>query len=105
MAALPITHVRQGGDPQFTAPDWLIYRETATGPLLAQHLDLKTLRLGGQPRVVLDRVMGIRTLPSYAVSPNALVALQMNSGDRSLVWVNRQAAVVDSEAADVSARR
>src|SRR6202022_4858777 len=59
-------------------------------------LDLKTLRAIGEPRVLLEHVAGVRTLPSYAVSANALVALRMTSGGQSLVWVNRQSAVVDS---------
>ncbi len=77
----------------------MLFREgmtAATGPLMAQRVDLKTLHPIGQPRLLLEHVVGVRTLPSYAVSPNALVALQMNSGEQSLVWVNRQSAVVDS---------
>jgi dipeptidyl aminopeptidase/acylaminoacyl peptidase len=52
--------------------------------------------LRGEPRVVLDRVVGVRTLPSYAASPNALVALQMSPEEQSLVWVNRRGVMVDS---------
>lgn len=95
-----ITDVRRsGGDPQFAAPDWVLFREGATGPtgpLLAQRLELGALRPIGESRVLLEHVVGVRTLPSYAASANALVALQMNSGEQSLVWVNRQSAVVDS---------
>jgi eukaryotic-like serine/threonine-protein kinase len=100
LATGAVTDVRRsGGDPLFAGPDWMLFREGATGPtgpLLAQRLDLKALRPIGEPRVLLERVVGVRTLPSYAVSVNALVALQMNSGEQSLVWVNRQSAVVDS---------
>jgi Tol biopolymer transport system component len=63
---------------------------------MAQRLDLKTLRPIGEPRVLLEHVVGVRTLASYAASTNALVALQMNSGAQSLAWVNRQSVVVDS---------
>jgi Tol biopolymer transport system component/tRNA A-37 threonylcarbamoyl transferase component Bud32 len=95
-----ITDVRpSGGDPLFAKPDWMFFREGTmgpTGPLLAQRLDLKAFRPIGEPRVLLEHVIGVRTLPSYAASPNALVALQMNSGAQSLVWVNRQSVVVDS---------
>jgi eukaryotic-like serine/threonine-protein kinase len=100
LATGAITDVRRsGGDPQFAAPDWLLFREGAlgaTGPLLAQRLDLKAFRPIGQPRVLLEHVIGVRTLPSYAATANALVALQMNSEVQSLVWVNRQSVVVDS---------
>ncbi|MFL5516181.1 MAG: hypothetical protein ACJ8DJ_08490, partial [Gemmatimonadales bacterium] len=100
LATGAISEVRRtGGDAQFVDPDWMLFREgmtAATGPLMAQRVDLKTLRPIGQPRLLLEHVVGVRTLPSYAVSPNALVALQMNSGEQSLVWVNRQSVVVDS---------
>ncbi|HEV7367106.1 MAG TPA: protein kinase [Gemmatimonadales bacterium] len=95
-----ITDVRRsGGDPQFIAPDWILFREGtmgAMGPLMAQRLDLKTLRPIGEPRVLLEHVVGVRTLASYAASANALVAFQMNSGAQSLAWLNRQSVVVDS---------
>ena len=95
-----LTDVRpSGGDPLFAKPDWMFFREGTmgpTGPLLAQRLDLKTLRPIGEPQVLLEHVVGVRTLPSYAASANALVALQMNRGVQSLLWVNRQSAVVDS---------
>ena len=95
-----ISEVRHsGGDPLFVAPDWLLFREgmmAATGPLLAQRLDLSELRPIGEARVLLEHVIGVRTLPSYGASPSGLVALQMNNGDQSLVWVNRQSVVVDS---------
>jgi Tol biopolymer transport system component len=100
LATGAITEVRpSGNDPEFVSPDWMLFREGATGPtgpLLAQRLDLKKLRPIGEPRVLLEHVVGIRTLPSYAASANALVALQVNGGAQSLVWVNRQSAVVDS---------
>ena len=95
-----ITDVRRSGaDPQFAGPDWMLFREGATGPtgpLLVQRLDLRALRPIGEPRVLLEHVVGVRSLSSYAVNGNALVALQMSSGDQSLIWVNRQSAVVDS---------
>jgi eukaryotic-like serine/threonine-protein kinase len=104
LATGAITDVRLGGgDPQFAAPDWMLFREGATGPLYAQRLDLGALRPKGEPRVLIDHVVGVRTLPSYAASANALVALQMNSGEQSLVWVNRQSAVVDSVRAPTGA--
>jgi serine/threonine protein kinase/Tol biopolymer transport system component len=92
-----ITEIRAGaGDGQFAAPDWVLFREGAIGPLYAQRLDLRTLRLKGEPRVVLERVAGVRTLPSYAVSPGVLVALQTNTADQSVVWVDRRSVIVDS---------
>ena len=92
-----ITDIRQGsGDAQFAAPDWMLFREGVISPLLAQRLNLGTLRPTGEPRVVLERVAGIRTLPSYAASSGALVALQVSGGRQSLVWVNRRSSVVDS---------
>ena len=104
LATGAITDIRRsGGDAQFAGPHWMLFREGATGPLHAQRLDLRTLQLVGEPRVVLERVVGIRTLPSYSTSANALVALQMNSGQQSLVWVNRQSAVVDSVRAPTGA--
>ena len=74
----------------------MLYRQLANGAVYAQRLDLKTLRPSGTPQLVIDRVVGVRTLPSYAASPNVLVALQMTSAARSLVWVNRKSVVVDS---------
>ncbi|HET6795684.1 MAG TPA: protein kinase [Gemmatimonadales bacterium] len=94
-----MTEVLPGaGDPQFVPPDWILYREqiSAIGAIYARRLNLKTLKPKGEARVVLDRVVGVRTLPSYAASARVLVALQMGSGARSLVWVNRRSVVVDS---------
>jgi Tol biopolymer transport system component len=89
--------LRSAADAQFVHPDWLLFREGGmSGTLYAQRFDLGALRLRGEPRVVLNRVVGLRTLPSYTASPNVLVALQMNSGQQSLVWVNRKSVVVDS---------
>jgi serine/threonine-protein kinase len=83
------TEIRRGaGDGQFVGPDWVLFREGAIGPLYAQRLDLKTLQLRGEPRIVLDRVAGVRTLPSYAASPGVLVALQTNTLAQSAVWVD-----------------
>jgi hypothetical protein len=45
---------------------------------------------------VLERVAGIRTMPSYAASPRVLVALQTNTLDQSAVWVDRRSVIVDS---------
>ena len=84
------------GEPQFVAPDWLLFREPAIGPLYAQRLDLETLKLRGEQGMVLDRVVGVRTLTSYAATANALVAFQMSSGPQWLVMVNRRSMVVDS---------
>jgi tRNA A-37 threonylcarbamoyl transferase component Bud32 len=92
-----LTDIRGGaGDAQFAAPDWVFFREGTTGRLYVQQIDLRSLTLRGEPRVVLDRVVGVRTLPSYAASPNALVALQMSPEEQSLVWVNRRGVMVDS---------
>ena len=88
--------LRDVGEAVFAAPDWMLYRQLANGAVYAQRLDLKTLRPSGTPQLVMDRVVGVRTLPSYAASPNVLVALQMTSAARSLVWVNRKSVVVDS---------
>ncbi len=97
LATGTITEIRQAsGDAQFAAPYWLLFREGTTGPLRAQRLDLGTLRPVGEPRVVLERVAGVRSLPSYAASSSALVALQMSTERQSLVWVNRQSSVVES---------
>jgi eukaryotic-like serine/threonine-protein kinase len=92
-----ISEIRRGaGDGQFVPPDWLLFREGAIGPLYAQHLDLKTLRLQGEPRVVLERVAGVRTLPSYTASSGVLMALQTNPADQWAVWVDRRSLIVDS---------
>ncbi|HZI74364.1 MAG TPA: hypothetical protein VFD73_10135, partial [Gemmatimonadales bacterium] len=92
-----LTDIRSGGgDAQFAPPDWVLFREGPVGPLYAQHFDLKSLHLVGQPRAVLDRVVGVRTLPSYAASSNVLVALQINPGQLTLVWVDRRSVIVDS---------
>jgi Tol biopolymer transport system component len=88
-----------GGDAQFVAPDWVLFREGPVGPLYAQRLDLASLRLTGEPSAVLDRVVGVRTLPSYAASSEVLVALQMNPTQKSVVWVDRRSVIVDSERA------
>jgi eukaryotic-like serine/threonine-protein kinase len=101
-----VTAVRpSGSDPQFVSPDWMLFREGATGTtglLLAQRLDLGKLRPIGDPRVVLDQVVGVRILPSYAAGENLLVAFRTTSGPPSLVWVNRQSLVVDSVRAPTS---
>lgn len=92
-----ITEVRASGfDAQFVAPDWMLFRDAVAGPLYAQRLDLATLTPRGEMRAVLNRIMGIRTLPGYAALPGALVVLPAVNEGRSLVWVNRQSSVVDS---------
>jgi Tol biopolymer transport system component/tRNA A-37 threonylcarbamoyl transferase component Bud32 len=85
-----------GGDAEFVAPDWVLFREGPVGPLYAQRLDLKSVHLTGERRAVLDRVVGVRTLPSFAASSDVLVALQMNPTQKSLVWVDRRSVIVDS---------
>ncbi len=93
-----ITRVRAdgGGDAIFVAPDWFLWREAAGGALNAQRLDLRTLQPVGEPRLVLDRVVGVRSVPSYTAVPTAIVALQTSADARHVVWVDRQSAVVDS---------
>jgi len=71
----------EAGDAQFVAPDWVLFREGVFGSLYAQRLDLQSLRLIGEPTALLERVVGVRTLPSYAASSNVLVALQKNAGE------------------------
>jgi len=86
----------EAGDAQFVAPDWVLFREGVFGSLYAQRLDLQSLRLIGEPTALLERVVGVRTLPSYAASANVLVALQKNASQQSVVWVNRRSVIVDS---------
>ena len=76
-----ITEVRRpGGDAQFAAPDWLLFRDEERGVLYAQRLDLRTLRPVGESRVVLDRLgnpslrlpgppRGVASAPALAVNP------------------------------------
>jgi serine/threonine-protein kinase len=87
---------REAGDAQFVAPDWVLFREGAFGSMYAQRLDLQSLRLIGEPTPLLDRVVGLRTLPSFTASASILVALQANPTQQSLVWVDRRTATVDS---------
>jgi eukaryotic-like serine/threonine-protein kinase len=92
-----ITDIRpEAGDAQFVAPDWVLFREGVFGSMYAQRLDLQSLRLIGAPTAVLERVVGVRTLPSYAASSSVLVALQMNPTQQTLVWVDRRSVIVDS---------
>jgi len=86
----------EGGDAQFVAPDWVLFREGAYGAMYAQRLDLRSLRLIGEPAPLLERVVGVRMLPSYAASSSILVALQMNAERQSVVWVDRRSVIVDS---------
>ena len=85
-----------GGDAMFVAPDWVLWREATGGALNAQRIDLRTFKLVGKATLVLDRVVGVRSVPSYTAAPNAIVALQTPAEDRHLVWVDRQSAIVDS---------
>jgi serine/threonine-protein kinase len=92
-----LTDIRPGGgDAQFVAPDWVLFREGAVGPLYAQRIDLGSLRLIGEPKALLERVVGVRTLPSYTASSNVLVALQMTPRPPTVVWVDRRGIIVDS---------
>jgi eukaryotic-like serine/threonine-protein kinase len=92
-----ITDIRPGGgEARFVAPDWVLFREGAIGPLYAQRIDLGSLRLIGEPKGLLERVVGVRTLPSYTASSNVLVALQMTPRAPTVVWVDRRGMIVDS---------
>ena len=77
------------------------------GPLYAQPLDLGHLRVDGAAQRVLDRVESVRGAASYTAAGDVLVAL-----DRTLaavaprvLWVDRQAVIVDSVTAPDSVRR
>jgi serine/threonine-protein kinase len=101
LATGTITELRRPAvDAQVVAPHWLLFRDPVRGPdpaqLFAQRLDLQSLRTVGEPRVVLDRISGLRMFTSYAASARALIALQPPNRRWSFVWVNRQSAVVDS---------
>jgi serine/threonine-protein kinase len=87
---------RTGRDLAFVAPHWLFFRDVPGGPLSVQRLDMRTLRLVGEPRVLLEHVSAFRSFPSFAVGARALLAHQAGGSTRSLVWVNRQSKVVDS---------
>jgi serine/threonine-protein kinase len=92
-----VREIRQpGGDAQFVPPDWLLFRDGGQGSLYSQRLDMRTFEPIGDARVVLDRVIGVRSVPSYAAGPRAIVALQTTGEERYLVWVNRQSVVTDS---------
>src|SRR5207237_2563301 len=70
---------RPGRDAQFAAPDWILFRDEENGPLYAQRFDLRTLRVRGERRIVVDRITSVaaRSLPSafgaFAVVSRALV--------------------------------
>ena len=85
-----------GGDAVFVPPDWVLWRAGTGGDLHAQRIDLRTFRGIDRSRVLLERVVGVRSVPSYAASATAVVALQTSAEPRHLVWVNRQSAIVDS---------
>jgi Tol biopolymer transport system component len=97
-----ITEVRvPGNEAQFAAPDWLLFRDptgsnSQQGPIVAQQLDMRTLRPIGEPRMVLDRSSGVGGLFRYSATSRALVAVRVSGKPLSLLWVNRQSAITDS---------
>ena len=100
LATGAVTEVRRpGNEGQFAPPDWLLFRDQEQGdegPVYVQRLDLETLRPTGEPRVLLEHGSGATRFTSVMASARTLIALQPSDARQSLVWVNRQSAVVDS---------
>jgi Tol biopolymer transport system component/tRNA A-37 threonylcarbamoyl transferase component Bud32 len=92
---------KPGNEAQFAPPNWLLFREAAGSnslqePIYAQRLDMSTLRSIGEPRIVLDRTSGGGGLSRFSAASRALVAIRPSGKPLSLLWVNRQSAIVDS---------
>ena len=90
--------LRPGRDAQFVAPDWIVFRDDAEGPLYAQRLDLRTSRPLGEPRIVAAHVA---TRPDawgrFTASPMAILHNESAApGMARLVVVDRRSAVLDS---------
>lgn len=93
-----ITELRPGRDAQFAAPNWIVFRDEADGPLYAQRFDLRALRMVGQATIVAARVA---TRPDawarFATSPLAILHNESVAlGTARLVIVDRRSAIVDS---------
>ena len=88
---------RPGRDAQFVAPDWMLFRDEAEGPLYAQRLDLRSLRPIGEPRIVIAHV-GTRpdAWGRFTASSDAIIHNEATpAGTARLVVVDRQSRVVD----------
>jgi eukaryotic-like serine/threonine-protein kinase len=97
-----LTEVRQpGNEAHFVPPDMMLFRD-ASGPsgqqgaVYAQQLDMNTLRPIGEPRTFFDRVIGIGGLFRFTATPRVFVGVRGSGKPLSLLWVNRQSAIVDS---------
>lgn len=102
-----ITEVRRPGrDAQFVAPDRLLYFDEANGPLYTQRVDPKTLRLRGEPSILVDHVSTINGyFGRFAASRSALLFEPApRPGSTMLVWVDRRSVVVDSLVAPTDAQ-
>jgi eukaryotic-like serine/threonine-protein kinase len=87
-----------GREAEFAAPNWIVFRDEAEGPLYAQPFDLRTLRVLGQPTIVAAHVA---TRPDawgrFATSPLAILHNEsVPLGTARLVIVDRRSAIVDS---------
>ena len=97
-----VTEVRRpGNEAQFAPPHWLLFRDPSgphgqTGPIFAQRLDMKSLQPVGDPRIVIDRTIGLGALYRYSATSRALVAVRPITKPLALLSVNRQSSVVDS---------
>ena len=97
-----ITEVRKPGDEaQFVAPDSHALPRRVRAPWPAgrgvlHQLDMRTLQPIGEPRVVLDRVVGVGGMFRFSATQRVFVGLHGSSKPRSLLWVNGQSAIVDS---------
>jgi Tol biopolymer transport system component len=97
-----ITEVRvPGNEAQFVPPDWMLFRDPTganyqLGPVYAQRLDMRTLRPVGEARVVLERSSGIGGYSRFTATERVLVGVLPSTKPWSLLWVNRQSAIVDS---------
>ena len=97
-----MTEVRvPGNEAQFVPPDWMLFRDPTganyqLGPVYAQRLDMRTLRPLGEARVVLERASGIGGYSRFTATERVIVGVLPTTKPWSLLWVNRQSAIVDS---------
>ena len=97
-----MTEVRvPGNEAHFVPPDWMLFRDpdgtnNQLGPVYAQRLDMRTLRPVGEARVALERSSGIGGYSRFSATERVLVGVLPSTKPWSLLWVNRQSAIVDS---------
>jgi Tol biopolymer transport system component len=81
---------------QFVDPGWLLY--VRAGALLAQHFDMKSLSVTGEPRILAENVVdsGDEHAKEFSAASNGRLLYRAARKEGQLTWVDRSGKTIES---------